>query len=234
MPAAPQERKPRGIMELVQSVADLFLHLDTHLADLLTRYGDWTYLLLFLIIFAETGLVVTPFLPGDSLLFAAGALAAREVGLSVHVLFVLLTAAAIIGYTTNYWIGHMFGRRLLARESRWISAKQIERTHAFFEKYGGKTIVLARFVPILRTFPPFVAGLGSMTYPRFMMFNVTGGIAWVGICLYAGYFFGQIPVVQEHFELVILGIIVVSFVPAVVEVWKHRAAARASSAESDA
>jgi membrane-associated protein len=220
-------------MEVVYTVLDYFLHLDDHLAELLGRCGGWTYLVLFGIIFAETGLVVTPFLPGDSLLFAAGTLAARVEGLSVGVLFVILSAAAILGDTVNYAIGNLFGKRLLARKSRLIDARHVERTHAFFEKYGGKTIVLARFVPIVRTFAPFVAGLGAMTYPRFLFFNVTGGLAWVAICLFAGYFFGRIPAVQEHFELVVLGIILVSVIPAAIEVVKARAG-RTRSAPSDA
>ena len=209
-------------MDFLHQVLDFFLHLDDHLADLLGRYGQGTYLLLFLIIFAETGLVVTPFLPGDSLLFAAGALAARVDGLSVEILFVVLSAAAILGDTANYAIGNLFGRKLLERKSRLINPEHVAKTHAFFEKYGGKTIVLARFVPIVRTFAPFVAGLGSMTYGRFLLFNVAGGIAWVAICLFAGFFFGRIPVVQEHFELVVLGIIVLSILPAVFEILKAR------------
>lgn len=209
-------------MDFLHQVLDFFVHLDDHLAEMLGRYGKGTYLLLFLIIFAETGLVVTPFLPGDSLLFAAGALAARVEGLSVGLLFVILTAAAILGDTVNYAIGNLFGRKLLERKSRLINPQHIAKTHAFFEKYGGKTIVLARFVPIVRTFAPFVAGLGSMTYGRFVLYNVVGGIAWVAICLFAGYFFGSIPVVQEHFELVVLGIILLSVVPVAIEMLKAR------------
>ncbi len=217
-------------MDFLHQVVDLFVHLDEHLAELLGRYGNGTYLLLFLIIFAETGLVVTPFLPGDSLLFAAGALSARVDGLSVGWLFLILTIAAILGDTVNYAIGNLFGRKLLERRSRLINPHHVEKTHAFFEKYGGKTIVLARFVPIVRTFAPFVAGLGSMTYGRFVLYNVAGGIAWVAICLFAGYFFGSIPVVQEHFELVILGIILLSVVPAAVEILKARAESARSAA----
>lgn len=221
-------------MEAIHGLVDLFVHLDDHLAAALAAYGGWTYLLLFLIIFAETGLVVTPFLPGDSLLFAAGALAARGVdSFSVGVLFVLLTAAAILGNTSNYAIGHYFGKRLLERRSRLVNPKYVERAHGFFEKYGGKTIVLSRFVPIIRTFAPFVAGLGAMTYGRFVLYNAVGGVAWVGICLFAGYFFGRIPAVQDNFSLAVLGIVVVSILPAIVEVWKARAE-RARSASPDA
>ena len=210
-------------MAFLHGVLDFFLHLDDHLTELLGRYGNGTYLLLFLIIFAETGLVVTPFLPGDSLLFASGALAARVDGLSVGLLFVILSAAAILGDTANYAIGKWFGRALLARKSRLINPQHVAKTHSFFERYGGKTIVLARFVPIVRTFAPFVAGLGSMTYGRFLLFNITGGIAWVAICLFAGFFFGRIPVVQEHFELVVLGVIFLSVIPIGVEILKARA-----------
>jgi membrane-associated protein len=210
----------RGPMDVIHTVLDYFLHLDDHLAEMLGRYGSWTYLLLFAIVFAETGLVVTPFLPGDSLLFTAGTLASRVEGLSVGLLFLLLSAAAILGDTVNYAIGNLFGRQLLAR-GRLINPRHVERTHEFFEKYGGKT------------FAPFVAGLGAMTYGRFVLYNVTGGIAWVAICLFAGFFFGRIPAVQEHFELVVLGIIFVSVLPAAFEVLKARAE-RTRSAGSDA
>ena len=219
-------------MEAIHGLVDLFLHLDDHLAAAISAYGSSTYLLLFLIIFAETGLVVTPFLPGDSLLFAAGALAARVEGLAVGPLFALLSLAAILGNTSNYAIGHFFGKRLLARGSRLINVKYVERAHGFFEKYGGKTIVLSRFVPIIRTFAPFVAGLGAMTYGRFFLYNTLGGIAWVGICLFAGYFFGRIPVVQENFSLAVLGIVFVSILPALFEILKSRAE-RTRSAASD-
>jgi membrane-associated protein len=210
-------------MDAIHLVIDFFLHLDKHLAEILSTYGTWTYLILFLIIFAETGLVFTPFLPGDSLLFAAGALCGHEGSpLSLTVLFLLLSVAAIAGDTVNYAIGHFAGKRIVESKKRIIDPKHLERTHAFFEKYGGKTIVLARFVPIVRTFAPFVAGLGAMTYGRFLFFNVTGGVFWVAVGLAAGHFFGRIPVVQENFTLAILAIIIVSILPGVVELVKHR------------
>jgi membrane-associated protein len=210
-------------MDAIQLIIDFFLHLDKHLAEILSKYGAWTYLILFLIVFAETGLVFTPFLPGDSLLFAAGALSGHEGSpLSLTVLFLLISAAAIAGDTVNYAIGHFAGKRIVESKRRIIDPKHLERTHAFFEKYGGKTIVLARFVPIVRTFAPFVAGLGAMTYGRFLFFNVAGGVVWVAICLAAGHYFGRIPVVQENFTLVILGVIFISIVPAIVEIVKHR------------
>ena len=216
-------------MDALKGLVDLFIHLDHHLSEILARYGTWTYLILFGIIFAETGLVFTPFLPGDSLLFAAGALSGRDDSpLSVGVLFLLLSVAAILGDTANYAIGHFAGKRIVARG--WVNPKHLDKTHAFFEKYGGKTIVLARFVPIVRTFAPFVAGLGAMTYGKFVLYNISGGLAWVAICLFSGFFFGRIPVVQENFTLVLLGIIFVSVLPAVFEVWKHRSAASRADA----
>ena len=177
-------------MELIKDIFDFFLHLDDKLEDIIKNYGFWTYLILFLIIFAETGLVITPFLPGDSLLFAAGTFAAGR-GLNVWLLFVLLSVAAIIGDTVNYWMGHYVGPRVFYKDDvRFLNKKYLERTHAFYEKYGGKTIIIARFIPIIRTFAPFVAGIGSMTYWRFITYNVVGGILWVGICVFAGIFSG--------------------------------------------
>lgn len=209
-------------MDFLSQALDVFLHLDKHLAPIIQEYGAWTYLLLGLIIFCETGLVITPFLPGDSLLFAAGAFAAAG-SLSLAWLFLLLTAAAILGDTVNYWVGHFFGRRLLAaRRFRVVKPEHLAKTHEFFEKYGGKTIILARFVPIVRTLAPFVAGMGSMSYGRFMSYNVFGGFLWVGLCTLAGYFFGNLPVVQSNFSLVILAIIGLSLLPAVWEIWKAR------------
>ena len=209
-------------MDFLSQALDVFLHLDKHLAPIIQEYGAWTYLLLGLIIFCETGLVITPFLPGDSLLFAAGAFAAAG-SLSLAWLFLLLTAAAILGDTVNYWVGHFFGRRLLAaRRFRVVKPEHLAKTHEFFEKYGGKTIILARFVPIVRTVAPFVAGMGSMSYGRFMSYNVFGGVLWVGLCTLAGYFFGNLPVVQSNFSLVILAIIGLSLLPAVWEIWKAR------------
>lgn len=213
-------------MEFLREAIDVFLHVDDHLKQLCIDYGGWTYAILFVIIFCETGLVVTPFLPGDSLLFAAGAISAKG-ALNHWTLFFLLTIAAILGDTLNYAIGKYLGPRVLKNEnSRIFKKKHLDKTHAFFEKYGGKTIIIARFVPIVRTFAPFVAGVGAMTYRRFFFFNVVGGIAWVAICVYAGWFFGNIPVVEENFELVILVIIFISILPMLIEYMRHRARER--------
>jgi membrane-associated protein len=209
-------------MEWITNLLDLFLHLDRHLASVIESYGAWTYGLLFLIVFAETGLVVTPILPGDSLLFAAGTFAGRG-SLNALALFVLLAAAAILGDTVNYWVGKYLGHWLTGRpNSRWIKQEHIDRTHTFFEKYGGKTIILARFVPIIRTFAPFVAGIGAMTYPMFLLYNVVGGVLWVGLCVGAGYWFGGLPVVRNNFSLVIVAIVVISVTPAVIEYLRAR------------
>jgi len=214
-------------MELITYFIDLILHLDRHLASLIESYGLWTYLILFLIVFAETGLVVTPILPGDSLLFAAGTFAGRG-SLNPFVLFAVLSAAAILGDTVNYWVGKYLGEHFVrGRGRRWIKQEHLDRTHAFFEKYGGKTIIIARFVPFVRTFAPFVAGLGTMTYGRFLAYNVIGGLLWVGICVAAGYLFGGLPIVQNNFSLVVLAIVVVSLIPAVVEFLRARSQAPA-------
>jgi membrane-associated protein len=205
---------------------DIFLHLDVHLRRILEQYGTWTYLILFLIVFCETGLVVTPFLPGDSLLFAAGAFAALG-SLSLPMLLVLLAGAAILGDTVNYWVGHFLGARLLAaKRIRVVRPEHLAYTHEFFEKYGGKTIIFARFVPIVRTLAPFVAGLGTMSYGRFMSYNVIGGAAWVLICTVAGYLFGNVPFVQHNFSLVVLAIIVLSLVPGIWELYRARSLRR--------
>ena len=209
-------------MEALTQLIDIFLNLDKHLEAIVGQYGVLTYLVLFLIIFCETGLVVTPFLPGDSLLFAAGAIASLG-SLNLWWLLVLLMIAAVLGDTVNYWVGHFLGRRLLnARRFKVIKQEHLDYTHEFFEKYGGKTIIIARFVPIVRTLAPFVAGLGSMTYGRFMSYNVIGGVAWVLICTVAGYLFGQLSFVKEHFEIVVLAIIALSLVPAVWEMVNAR------------
>jgi len=205
----------------MEGLIDLFLHLDEHLNDIFVQYGAWTYAILFLIIFCETGLVVTPFLPGDSLLFAVGALSAAG-GLNIGGLFVLLCIAAILGDTVNYWIGNYIGPRAFTGNVRFLKKEYLDRTHRFYETHGGKTIILARFMPIIRTFAPFVAGIGSMTYPRFFSYNVVGGIVWVGGFLFAGYFFGNIPFVKHNFEFVIIGIIFVSVLPPVIEFLRHR------------
>jgi membrane-associated protein len=210
-------------MSVLHLLLDIFLHLDTHLAAIITQYGAWTYALLFLIIFLETGFVVMPFLPGDSLLFAAGTFAALN-ALNLYSLLLLLMLAAVLGDTVNYWIGHRVGARAYSGEVRWIRKEYLDRAHAFFEKHGGKTIVLARFVPILRTFAPFVAGISRMSYRNFLTYNVAGGVVWVSIFLFAGFFFGNIPVVKHNFSLVVIAIILISLLPAVREVWKARKA----------
>ena len=204
-------------MNFVQLLVDLFLHLDKHLSTVITQYGVWTYAFLFAVIFVETGLVVTPFLPGDSLIFAAGTFAALG-SLNVWLLFLLLALAAVLGDTVNYWIGHYLGDR--AYNIKWIKREYIERTHRFFEKYGGKTIFLARFVPIVRTFAPFVAGIGKMSYPYFISYNIFGGIIWVALFTFAGYFFGNIPFIRDHFSVVIIAIVLISIVPMAIEAIK--------------
>lgn len=204
-------------MELIQTAISIFLHLDKHLATIIENYGALTYLILFAIIFCETGLVITPFLPGDSLLFAAGVFASLG-SLNVAVLLVLLTAAAIIGDTVNYWAGHFVGPRLVRGEKiRFINQKHLDRTHEFFERYGAETIIIARFVPIVRTFAPFVAGVGSMSYGKFLTYNIVGAFIWVFLLTLGGYFFANAPVVKEHFSLVIIAIIVISLLPGVYE-----------------
>lgn len=211
-------------MEIIQTLIDLFIHLDEHLGKIIETYDTWTYLILFLVIFMETGLVVTPFLPGDSLLFAAGTFASPALGspLNIWVLIILLIFAAILGDTVNYWIGHFIGPRAFSGNVRFLKKEYLDRTHAFFEKHGGKTIILARFVPIVRTFAPFVAGVGAMSYGRFIMFNVVGGIMWVVIFTLAGYFFGNLPFVKDNFSFVVIAIILISVTPAVIEFMKER------------
>jgi membrane-associated protein len=206
-------------MEQIKLLIDFFLHLDVHLGNIINQYGAWTYAILFLIIFMETGFVVTPFLPGDSLLFAAGTFAALG-SLNVWLLIVLLIVAAIGGDTVNYWIGHYLGDR--AYNIKWIKREYLDRTHAFFQKHGGKTIFLARFVPIVRTFAPFVAGMGKMSYGYFISYNVFGGIVWVLLFTLLGYFFGNLEFVKRNFELVIIAIILISVLPAVWEALKAR------------
>src|SRR5215211_8197985 len=213
----------------MEALIDIFLHLDAHLAELTASYGPWIYAILFAIIFAETGLVVTPFLPGDSLLFACGALAARDI-LNPWLTFLLLLTAAVTGNLVNYSIGRFVGPRVFSaadRTSAWhrvLNRDHLDRTHAFFEKYGGMAVVLGRFVPIVRTFVPFVAGAGAMTYSTFAFYNVVGAVLWVGVCVTLGYLFGNVPIVKQNFSLVMLGIICVSVLPAVSELLKHRRA----------
>jgi membrane-associated protein len=208
-------------MDFVRSAVDLFLHLDQHLNRIVTDYGVWTHLILFAIVFAETGLVVTPFLPGDSLLFAAGALAAIG-SLDLWLLVVLLIGAAILGDSVNYWVGAWIGPRAFSGNVRFLRKDYLERTHAFYEKHGGKTIILARFVPIIRTFAPFVAGVGAMSYPKFITYNIVGAVLWVGLFVPLGYFFGNMPTVKENFSLVILAIIALSVMPIAVEAIRAR------------
>lgn len=220
----------------MDALIDLFLHFDRHLAEFVAVYGAWVYALLFLIVFAETGLVVTPFLPGDSLLFAAGALGATG-ALDVRLAGALLLVAAVLGDAVNYSAGRYVGPRVFRAEDhlgfwhRVLNREHLDHTHAFFERYGGKAVVLGRFVPIVRTFVPFVAGAVSMTYPRFAFYNVTGGLLWVGICVGAGYAFGNVPIVRNNFSLVALGIVAVSLMPMLIEVVRHRRARGTKAAE---
>jgi membrane-associated protein len=209
-------------MEYISHFIDLFLHLDKHLGELVKEYGTWTYLVLFVIVFCETGLVVTPILPGDSLLFAAGAIAALG-SLNPHLLVVLLTIAAVLGDAVNYQIGRYIGPAVFKKEdSRFFKRAHLEKTHAFYERYGGKTIIIARFVPIVRTFAPFIAGVGQMSYRQFALYNVVGAIAWVVIGVYAGYWFGGREIVQKNFSLIIIAIVLISLLPAAFEYWRAK------------
>ena len=218
-------------MDLLSQLVDVLLHVDTYLVDLVTRYGIWIYAILFGVVFAETGLVVTPSLPGDSLLFAGGALAATG-ALDVWVLTVVVTVAAIAGDAVNYVVGRSAGLRMIhlarvdPRWGRWINPVYIERAHAFFERHGGKAIVLGRFMPSVRTFVPFVAGIAEMSYPAFAFYNVVGALIWVGVCVGAGYMFGNVPIVKDNFSLVAIGIVLVSILPMVIEFIKYRRAGR--------
>jgi membrane-associated protein len=212
-------------MAIIKFLVDLFLHLDTHLSAVITQYGFWTYGLLFVVIFIETGLVVVPFLPGDSLIFAAGTFASLG-SLNIWLLFLLLAIAAVVGDTANYWIGHFLGDR--AYQIKWIKKEYLDRTHGFFDKYGNKTIFLARFIPIVRTFAPFVAGIGKMSYADFFSYNVLGGISWVALFSFAGYFFGNIPFIRDHFSLVVVAIVLISLIPMVVEGLKVRSEGKRS------
>jgi membrane-associated protein len=209
-------------MDLINKIIDIALHLDRYLSAIIQQYGLWTYVILFAVIFIETGFVVMPFLPGDSLLFAAGTFAALK-AFKVGWLILVLAAAAIIGDTVNYWVGHFLGPKVFNKEkARFFKKEHLDRTHAFFEKYGGKTIIIARFVPIVRSFAPLVAGIGRMSYGKFIAFNVIGGVGWVVLLVGAGYFFGNIPIVRENFSLAILAIIALSTVPVVTEYLRHR------------
>lgn len=209
-------------MEAIKTIIDFILHINVHLAELVRDYGIWVYLILFLIVFCETGLVVTPFLPGDSLLFAVGAMCGVG-SMNLWISMAVLLAAAILGDTVNYWIGSWSGPKVFrASSSRWFNPRHLERTHEFMEKYGGKAIIIARFVPIIRTFAPFVAGIGRMSYFRFMSYNVVGAVIWVGCFVPAGFFFGNMPLVKKNFSLVIIAIIFVSMLPGVIEYLRHR------------
>lgn len=209
------------LIEKQQLILDIFLHLDEYLIDIIANYGIWTYAILFLIIFMETGFVITPFLPGDSLLFAVGTLAALG-SLNIFSVFVLLFIAAVLGDTLNYWIGNRIGPSIFKKDSKYIKKEYLIKTQDFYKKHGGKTIVLARFLPIIRTFAPFVAGIGTMSYAHFIVYNVVGGFLWVALFTFGGYWFGNIPAVKENFETVIVAIIVISVIPIIFEAIKHK------------
>jgi membrane-associated protein len=220
-------------VDIINTLIDFILHIDQHLNEIIQAYGAWTYVLLFMIIFMETGFVVTPFLPGDSLLFAAGTFAALG-SLNVWLLWLVCFVAAVLGDTVNYWIGHKIGPRAFEMDSRFLKREYLERTQRFYDKHGGKTIVLARFVPIVRTFAPFVAGVGTMQYRRFITYNVLGGFLWTGLFIWLGYFFGNIPVVRENFELVIVVIVLISVIPMAIEYVRSRSRkTKASALTSD-
>jgi membrane-associated protein len=224
-----------AILNLIKWFIEFVLHMDEHLPVLVNSIGGWTYLALFVVIFIETGVVIMPFLPGDSLLFAAGAVAALpNTNLNPFLLYLLMAVAAVLGDTANYWIGHFLGEKVFTTNSRWLKREYLERTQAFYEKHGGKTILLARFIPIIRTFAPFVAGVGKMRYGYFLSYNVIGGVLWTGLFLWAGHFFGNLPIVKNNFSLVIIAIIVISVIPAVYEAIKNRSLKPSNpSAETD-
>ncbi len=218
-------------MEFITTLIDFLLNIDEYLNVIIANYGSWTYAVLFFIIFLETGFVVTPFLPGDSLLFAAGSFAALG-SLNPVYLFLLLGLAAFLGDTVNYWVGAYIGPRAFSGEIKFLKQEHLDRTHEFYEKHGGKTIILARFIPIIRTFAPFVAGVGSMTYTHFISYNIIGGVTWVAIFTFGGYFFGNLPLVRNHFEIVIISIILISLMPPVIEFLKERAKAKKARTSS--
>jgi membrane-associated protein len=220
-------------MEFLSQAINVFVHLDKHLREFVDQYGTWTYLALFVIVFCETGLVVTPILPGDSLLFAAGAIAALG-SLNPHLLVLLLTVAAVLGDAVNYQIGRRLGPAVFRSEkNRFFKREHLEKTHAFYERYGGKTIIIARFVPIVRTFAPFVAGVGQMNYARFALFNVTGAIAWVMVGVYAGFWFGNREIVKNNFSLILIAIVFVSLLPPAIEYLRARRSRRLAAASVD-
>ncbi len=207
---------------MLSFLINFVLHMNLYLGQIISAVGPWTYVVLFVVIFIETGLVVTPFLPGDSVLFATGALIASTGVLDIKLVYLLMVLAAVAGDTVNYWIGHFIGPRVFHEKSRYFKKEYLDRTHAFYEKYGGKTIFLARFIPIIRTFAPFVAGAAQMSYWHFITYNVFGGILWPALFLFGGFFFGNITFIQTHFSLVLLAIILISLIPAITEVLKHR------------
>jgi len=215
---------------MIKFLIDFVLHLDEYLSEIISNYGAWTYGILFVVIFIETGLVVTPFLPGDSLLFAAGSFAALG-ALNPVYLFILLSFAAVIGDTVNYSIGHYIGPRAFSGEIKFLKKEHLDRTHEFYEKHGGKTIILARFIPIIRTFAPFVAGIGAMSYGKFISYNLIGGVAWVALFTFGGYYFGNLPFVRNNFEIVIFAIIFISFIPPVLEFFKARRESKGAQTE---
>ena len=225
-------------MDLLKTLLDIILHIDVFIDAQIHLWGAWMYVVMFVVIFCETGLVVTPFLPGDSLLFAAAAVAARSNSpLNIWILLAVLVAAAILGDTANYWIGAKLGPRLLKNpDSKILKKEYLDKTHAFFERYGGKAIILGRFVPFVRTFAPFLAGVGEMHYRRFLEFNAIGGVLWVGLFVGAGYFFGRIPIVEKNLTLVLAAVVIVTTIPIVIEYYRSKRAARieAAAAESAA
>ena len=217
-------------MDFIMHLVDIVLHVDRHLSIIATDYGAWTYFILFMIIFCETGLVVTPFLPGDSLLFATGALCGADV-LNPNIIFILLVAAAFLGDNVNYWIGRRVGPAVFEREkTRFFKKEYLLRAHAFYERHGGKTVILARFVPIVRTFSPFVAGIARMTYAKFLAYSIGGAILWVGVFVYVGYFFGNLPFIKRNFSVAIIAVIFISILPGLFEYVRHRRAAAAAAA----
>mgnify|MGYP001564533224 FL=1 len=207
-------------MNIISRLFDFIIHIDKYLGSIIQNYGTFSYLILFLIIFLETGLVITPFLPGDSLIFVAGTFAAKNV-INVYLLFLILITAAILGDTFNYWIGKYFGENIFSK-SRFFKKEYLDKTKEFYNKHGGKTIIIARFIPIIRTFAPFVAGIGKMNYFKFLVYNISGGIGWVGLFLFGGYFFGNIKFVQDNLSFIVLAIILVSLVPPIIEVLRNR------------
>jgi membrane-associated protein len=220
-------------MELIAQFIDIVLHLEQHLSWLVQNYGPYVYAILFAIIFCETGLIVTPFLPGDSLLFVAGALAASDHVMGLHALFAVLCCASFLGDSTNYWVGRFVGPKVFrSAESKWLNRAHLEKTHGFYEKYGGKTIVIARFMPVVRTFAPFVAGMGSMNYGRFVLYSAAGSILWVGFFTYGGYLFGNLPLIRLNLSWFIIGIVVVSVAPGVIAWARARARTRGAGGET--